>query len=449
MADFETVDIPGLPAASALTGAEITIVNQGGVTKRSTLTNESNFTLNQVDSAFIVAAIGFTPYNSTNPSGYITGINSGMVTTALGFTPYNATNPSGYITSSALTGYATQSYVNSQGFLTNITGIISAGTNISFTGTGTAIDPYVISASGGGGGGSLPSNEIGYGNGSSIISSSKFTRSSSTGLVSIGNSVTDLGTYRTDVDTMLTIGRSTDPTVNTNAHGMSDGSYFKKNFASLAYASWTGNVTYLGTVAYDHYAGYQTALVLGDTCTLGSAYGLTHNVSVGAGTSLTSKFDVYVTDGTGSGTITDQIGLQVNTLTKGSSKNYAINVQSNDSNFGGNIRFTTSGSSTGNLTPALNFYHANSFKTAYIVDKLNANSSSLQLYVAGSSLVAARLILELNGDDLSNTGSGSSTATLNGTLQFTDVTNTNPLNGQIWFEGGVFKKRQGGTTTNL
>lgn len=43
------------------------------------------------------AALGFTPYNSTNPAGYITGISSGNVTAALGYTPYNSTNPSGYI----------------------------------------------------------------------------------------------------------------------------------------------------------------------------------------------------------------------------------------------------------------------------------------------------------------------------------------------------------------
>jgi hypothetical protein len=54
----------------------------------------------------VVSALGFTPYNSTNPSGYISGITSGMVTTALGFTPYDSANPSGYITSSALTTYA-------------------------------------------------------------------------------------------------------------------------------------------------------------------------------------------------------------------------------------------------------------------------------------------------------------------------------------------------------
>jgi hypothetical protein len=51
-------------------------------------------------------ALGFTPYNATNPDGFISGITSGMVTTALGFTPYDSSNPSGYITSSALTPYA-------------------------------------------------------------------------------------------------------------------------------------------------------------------------------------------------------------------------------------------------------------------------------------------------------------------------------------------------------
>ena len=41
----------------------------------------------------------FTP---PNLSGYLTSINSSQITTALGFTPYNATNPANYITSSSL-----------------------------------------------------------------------------------------------------------------------------------------------------------------------------------------------------------------------------------------------------------------------------------------------------------------------------------------------------------
>lgn len=56
-----------------------------------------------------------------NDSGYITGITSSDVTTALGYTPYNSTNPNGYITSSALSGYATETWVGNQGYITGIT----------------------------------------------------------------------------------------------------------------------------------------------------------------------------------------------------------------------------------------------------------------------------------------------------------------------------------------
>jgi len=48
----------------------------------------------------------------TNGPGYITGITSSMVTTALGYTPYNSTNPSGYISGNqtiTLTGDASGS----------------------------------------------------------------------------------------------------------------------------------------------------------------------------------------------------------------------------------------------------------------------------------------------------------------------------------------------------
>ena len=65
----------------------------------------------------------------TNGAGYITGITSGNVTTALGFTPYNATNPSGYVTSSILasthTGALSTSSACSTGALT-VSGAITA-----------------------------------------------------------------------------------------------------------------------------------------------------------------------------------------------------------------------------------------------------------------------------------------------------------------------------------
>lgn len=65
----------------------------GNVENKSSATIRSELT-----SSNVTTALGFTPYNATNPSGYISGITSSMVTTALGFTPYNSTNPSGYLT---------------------------------------------------------------------------------------------------------------------------------------------------------------------------------------------------------------------------------------------------------------------------------------------------------------------------------------------------------------
>jgi hypothetical protein len=55
---------------------------------------------------------GLSTYNTyyyplTNPNGFISGITGSMVTSALGFTPYDATNPSGFITTSALGPYLT------------------------------------------------------------------------------------------------------------------------------------------------------------------------------------------------------------------------------------------------------------------------------------------------------------------------------------------------------
>jgi hypothetical protein len=85
-------------------GANLTDVLNFSITKADTTTDgyvsatDWNIFNNKQD------ALGFTPYNATNPDGYISGITTGMVTTALGFTPYDSANPDGYITSSALSG---------------------------------------------------------------------------------------------------------------------------------------------------------------------------------------------------------------------------------------------------------------------------------------------------------------------------------------------------------
>lgn len=49
----------------------------------------------------------------------------------------------------------TNQLTNGAGFLTNITSFITAGTNVTISGAGTLVSPYVINASGGGGGGTV------------------------------------------------------------------------------------------------------------------------------------------------------------------------------------------------------------------------------------------------------------------------------------------------------
>lgn len=71
-------------------------------TATSDLTNDSGFIT-------VSALSGYATESWVTNKGYITGINSSDVTTALGYTPYDSSNPAGYITSSALSPYALSS----------------------------------------------------------------------------------------------------------------------------------------------------------------------------------------------------------------------------------------------------------------------------------------------------------------------------------------------------
>ena len=107
-------------------------------------------TLSSIGSSDVTSALGFTPYNATNPSGFLTSISSSNVTTALGFTPYNATNPSGFITSisssdvTTALGFTPYNSTNPSGFTANGTSINSSG---NLTGTMTIGSNITLDAS--------------------------------------------------------------------------------------------------------------------------------------------------------------------------------------------------------------------------------------------------------------------------------------------------------------
>lgn len=122
----ETVPFPEPPSAGTTATAVSTTASGGSA---STWSKSDH--VHSISSSTITTALGYTPYNSTNPSGYITAsdvpsagtsatavgttasggsattwsksdhvhsINSTTIISALGYTPYNNTNPSGFIT---------------------------------------------------------------------------------------------------------------------------------------------------------------------------------------------------------------------------------------------------------------------------------------------------------------------------------------------------------------
>jgi len=186
------ISVAGSLAYDPVTG----VITYNQPTNVSAFSNDAGY-LTGINSSQVTTALGYTPYNATNPSGYVdqagarsaisasgslsydsatgvisytqpanvsaftndagylTAITGTQVITALGYTPYDATNPSGYITSSALSPYllsatAASTYQTQSGMSAYLTTsaasstylALSGGTltgGLAFTGTGNRI----------------------------------------------------------------------------------------------------------------------------------------------------------------------------------------------------------------------------------------------------------------------------------------------------------------------
>lgn len=120
--------------------AKRNIVTQGGITQYADTTGlnvEGIYDALPIDGSTIYWDNGVL--KAKVAEGGITSITSQMVVEALGFTPYDAANPNGYITSAALNGYATQTWVNQQGFLTEHQSLDDYVNEIATSGTGNAV----------------------------------------------------------------------------------------------------------------------------------------------------------------------------------------------------------------------------------------------------------------------------------------------------------------------
>ena len=117
--------------------AAITLSNGGTVTATQFTGSGAGLSSSTVPIASLVAGdysskvtSGSYSINITGSAASITGtyggtLTSSQVTTALGFTPYNSSNPSGYITSSALSSYLPLSGGTLSGALSGTSGTFS------------------------------------------------------------------------------------------------------------------------------------------------------------------------------------------------------------------------------------------------------------------------------------------------------------------------------------
>jgi hypothetical protein len=188
--DFSTGSVPGDFVISCQTGSTIwaansvermRLISSGklliGLTSTasaSLLVVNGGITANSIVRSGGTSSQFLKADGSVDSSTYLTGITSSQVTTALGYTPYNSTNPSGYITSSAsslsLSGNLTVSTGNATGG-----GIILADDgdivdlNDGFCSMRFSAGVRVFSANRGG------SAAVKLGNGGDIIASSDIT----------------------------------------------------------------------------------------------------------------------------------------------------------------------------------------------------------------------------------------------------------------------------------
>lgn len=108
----------------------IPTVNNATLTIQKNWTNVQTFTANQSTDATANITVPTDTADLTNWAWFITGITSSDVTSALWYTPYNSTNPSGYLTSST--------------WVTSVNGSHWAVTVSEFTPWWTATTGYVV-----------------------------------------------------------------------------------------------------------------------------------------------------------------------------------------------------------------------------------------------------------------------------------------------------------------
>jgi hypothetical protein len=129
-------DLTNKPTVPTVNDAILTIQKNGTAVNTFSANASTNVTAN--------IEVPTKTSDLTNDSGYITGITSSDVTTALGYTPYDSTNPNGYTTNTGtVTGVTAGTGLNTVSDDTGTDGgTISTSGTLYLTKTGVTADTY-------------------------------------------------------------------------------------------------------------------------------------------------------------------------------------------------------------------------------------------------------------------------------------------------------------------
>src|ERR1044072_854003 len=257
-----------------------------------------------------------------------------------------------------------QTQLNSK--LTNITGLITEGTNVNITGTGTSLDPYIINSTGGGGGSPAgSSNQIQVNISGSFAAEAgfeydfthnKFTADSIKGVQFLGDSarftekiiispdsksyaeVWGVGELGPAIYIHKNIGDDGSPV---NEHGIIDGTLFSREGKS--YASVDIQTIFMGDHNHNHFAGAQLRPDFQGSGTVDNAYMMYTVPSISGSKTITNLYHFSVNPPEGAhtinGAITNEHGYYCGPLA-GSNK-WAVYVYQDKSYFGGNVGIGT------------------------------------------------------------------------------------------------------------
>lgn len=190
------------------------------------------------------------------------------------------------------------------------------------------------------GGSSGASLVLGQGGRGGIFLSPNGTGKVGVGTVAPISTVTigDAGGVIGAVDAQMTIARYVDDSTAGNGHGFTDASVISRG-GGMAYNSYDTGVLFSGTNNYDHFTAFQSSITYSSSGTLSEYRGLTSNLVTTAGTvtsaygavtamtiggTVGTAYGLLVNNPTGAGGLTNNYGVYITELTKGSGSKYSI-----------------------------------------------------------------------------------------------------------------------------